>query len=275
MNEPKQPIYIAVTNIKGGVGKTTTAIHLACGLARTFLHKRVLLVDMDPQGSASMGMGLQVADKDITVADLILDRNVPTEAAIRTVGNMDVMVANPSLDRVGRRIGSIPYGPYRLPERLALLKDKYSFIVIDTPPGVGPVLNMSLTVAEKVIVPIDSSFYALLGIKYLLGNIEELRDEANPRLSVLGFLMTMTDNTVMTREARASVARNFPDLIFKRNIRRSVDLRESASAGMPVYDIAPLGHASADYGRWTDEVLSRLGFLTPHEIVSAERSGEQ
>ena len=270
-----QSTILAVTNQKGGVGKTTTAVHLTSALATNGY--RTLLVDMDPQGNASQALGFKLQDHRISVADLIWDKTIPTEQAICKRAGLDVIVANPSLARVERGMVTLTNSELRLAQRLRGLRTIYDFIVIDSAPSFGPLLNSVLNAAEHLIVPVDSNFFALMGIQKLLGEIDEIRSGTNSTLNVLGYLMTMVDRTIICGQTNDAVTQNFSSLVFSTRIRRAVSLREAPMLGKTVFEYEPHSGAAEEYLRLAVEVSARLQALKQNQnlrliMTSSERS---
>jgi chromosome partitioning protein len=256
---------IAVTNQKGGVGKTTTSINLACALA--VAGKRVLAIDSDPHGNLTQGLGLPIQDLIVTLRDLIMDRAVSTESAIiRNANGIDVIGANPLLAQTARWMVTKTNAELRLRQRIVGLRESYDFIVIDSCPGLGTLLNSTLNAADRLIIPVDPGFYGYMGIQELQKEIEDIREGTNPDLSLLGVVMTLSERTVIARETFDALIAQFGDQVFETQIRRSVALRESPALGQSVFRYAPKSHGAEDYSRLAFEVLERLGSVT----VSAE-----
>jgi len=248
---------VAITNQKGGVGKTTTAINLAQALALQDL--KVLLVDLDPQGNATQGVGIRLENIQASIAELIRDRAFPIAGAVYQGDGLDLIPATPLLARVEREMVALTNSELRLAHRLQGLRSQYSVIIIDTPPTFGPLMNSALNAATHLVVPVDSSYFALMGIKELQAEVDEIQRGTNPRLEVMGYLLTLVDPTNIASQTWDTLISCFGNQVFETRIRRSVKLREAPALGKTIFHHAPESAGARDYLGLANEVMARLG----------------
>ena len=248
---------LAIVNQKGGVGKTTTAVNLAAGLA--LAERPTLLVDLDPQGNATTGLGVQKAGLNPTVYHVLLGGEA-TEKAIRETIVPSLRLLPADIDLVGAEIELVgaTRREHRLRDVLESVSAAYDYIVVDCPPSLGLLTINALVAADRVLVPLQCEFYALEGLAYLLKRTVKLvREKLNPGLDLLGILLTMYDGrTSLTLQIREEVNRYFPGQVFETVIPRNVRLTEAPSHGRPVmlHDLKSSG--SAAYLELTREVLN-------------------
>jgi chromosome partitioning protein len=246
----------AIANQKGGVGKTTTAVNVAACVADAGYE--TLLVDLDPQCNATVGINVAKDRKpnvyDVLAGDITLD-----QAAIPTsIRGLSVVPSSPDLAGANVELPRIAGSETRLREQLGDVRDSYLFTVLDCPPSLGPLTVNALVAADRVIVPVQSEYYALEGLAGLLDTIGLIRRELNPGLTVAGMVLTMHDGrTRLAQDVEREVREHFPDLVFEAVIPRNVRVGEAPSFGVPVTRHDPHCSGSAAYLMLAKEVAAR------------------
>ena len=246
----------AIANQKGGVGKTTTAVNVAACIAEAGV--RTLLVDVDPQGNATTGVG---ADRMSGVGLYeVLGGEVDARAAVRETGveNLHLLASTPDLAGATMELPRLAGSERRLRDALAPLREDYPFVLLDCPPSLGPLTVNALVAADRVIVPVQTEYFALEGLAGLLDTLSLVQRELNPRLTVAGMLLTMHDSrTKLAQDVEREVRTHFPDLVFDTVIPRNVRLGEAPSFGRPVIHHDPHCAGSEAYFELAKEVASR------------------
>jgi chromosome partitioning protein len=247
---------VAIANQKGGVGKTTTAVNLAASIADAGYP--TLLADLDPQCNATVALGLPKGGSpnvyDCLTGELTLDR----AARASGVSRLSVVPSTPELAGANVELPRIPGSETRLRAQLGGVRDAYLFTLLDCPPSLGPITVNALVAADKVIVPVQTEYFALEGLAQLLDTLSLIRRELNPRLVVAGMILTMHDGrTRLARDVEREVRAHFPELVFETVIPRNVRLSEAPSFGMPAIHHAPRSAGSAAYLRLAKEVAAR------------------
>jgi chromosome partitioning protein len=251
-------MVIAMCNQKGGVGKTTTTINLGAALAE--LGRRVLLVDFDPQGSLSVGLGVNPHTLEHSIYDLLLSRDTPIDDVVDRTGvpNLDILPSNIDLSAAEVQLVSEVAREQTLLRVLEKVKPRYDVILIDCAPSLGLLTINALTAADKVIMPLETEFFALRGIALLTDTITKVTDRLNPRLEILGILGTMYDpRTLHNREVLERVVQAFGDRVFHTVIRRTVKFPETTVAGEPITTYATNSPGATAYRTLAREVLAR------------------
>ncbi|MEE8637697.1 MAG: AAA family ATPase [Candidatus Margulisiibacteriota bacterium] len=249
------PLAYAVVNQKGGVGKTTTTVNLAAYLA-TF-GKKILLVDIDPQSNASVGLGINRATVVRCLYSVLIE-GVPAEEIIlkSSISNLDVLPSTPRLAGAEVELVSLEPRETRLKQALSSVKENYDLIIIDCPPSLSLLTVNALTSADEVIIPIQCEYYALEGISQLTHTLELVRESLNPELKIRGIILTMYDQrTLLSAQVAEETRKYFGNKVFKTVIPRNIRLAEAPSFGQPIIFYDPGSKGAEAYENLCREVL--------------------
>jgi chromosome partitioning protein len=245
----------AIANQKGGVGKTTTAVNVAACIAAAGY--RTLLVDVDPQGNATTGLGLERVSPGLYD---VLGGDITAAEAVRPSGieRLDLLVSTADLAGATMELPRLPGSENRLREALAGVREAYAYVILDCPPSLGPLTVNALVAADRVIVPVQTEYFALEGLAGLLDTLDLIQRELNPRLTVAGMLLTMHDSrTKLAQDVESEIRRHFPKLVFDTVIPRNVRLGEAPSYGRAVIHHDPHCAGSEAYFELAKEVAAR------------------
>ena len=250
-------VTIAVTNQKGGVGKTTSAVNVAYYLAKS--GKRVLLVDLDPQGNATSGLGIDKANLEATMSEVLLESSTLANAVVKTEHkNLWLAPTTAHLANVEVEIAAMQHKFTRLKTALVTAEGDYDYIIIDSPPSLSLLTVNGLIAAKYVLLPVQAEFYALEGLGQLLETMKLVRKGMNPGLELLGVLSTMMDTrTTLSNQVHAEIKKHFADKVFQTTIPRNIRLAEAPSHGVPIGAYDRWSKGARAYKALAKEVVER------------------
>ena len=246
---------ISIANQKGGVGKTTTSINLSTILAKK--GRKVLLIDADPQGNASSGVGVDRDDIELSTYDILIDdTDIAKVVKMTNIKNLDICPSNINLAGAEVELVSMMSREHRLKEKLDAIKNDYDFIIIDCPPSLGLITLNAFTASDSVLIPVQCEYYALEGLGQLLNTINLVKKHLNKDIEIEGALLTMYDiRTNLSNQVVKEVKKYFNEKVYKTVIPRNVKLSEAPSYGMPISIYEPRSKGAKSYDKFVKEFL--------------------
>ena len=250
---------IAITNQKGGVGKTTTSVNLSSCLA--YENKKTLLIDCDPQGNSTSGLGIEKDDYKLSIYDCFVDSSKTKDAVIKTkYNNLYIIPSSSDLSAAEIELAYEDKREFFLKNAIDMIKKNFDFIIIDSPPALGMITINIMTASDSVLIPIQCEYYALEGLTQLLNTIKLTQNHFNKKLSIEGLLLTMLDQrTNLGLEVSQEVRKYFKEKVYKTVIPRNIKLSEAPSAGICIFDYDSSSVGAQAYKELAKEVLSRNG----------------
>ena len=246
---------IAVANQKGGVGKTTTSVNLSAAFAE--MGKKVLLIDCDPQGNATSGLGIEKDGLELSIYDALINDTPMEEIILQTQFGLDMVPSVMDLAGAEVELVNLDDKQYRLKKSVELVKEKYDYILIDCPPSLGHVTLNALTAADSVLLPLQCEFYALEGLSQLLSTVQLVQEQLNGDLRIEGLVLTMYDSrTNLAEQVVEEVKTHFPDMVYATKIPRNVRLSEAPSFGKPIFAYASSSKGAQAYMSLAEEVVA-------------------
>ena len=246
---------IAVANQKVGVGKTTTSVNLSAAFAE--MGKKVLLIDCDPQGNATSGLGIEKDGLELSIYDALINDTSMEEIILQTQFGLDMVPSVMDLAGAEVELVNLDDKQYRRKKAVERIKDKYDYILIDCPPSLGHVTLNALTAADSVLLPLQCEFYALEGLSQLLSTVQLVQEQLNEKLRIEGLVLTMYDSrTNLAEQVVEEVKTHFPDMVYATKIPRNVRLSEAPSFGKPIFAYASSSKGAQAYMSLAEEVVA-------------------
>ncbi|MBQ9132539.1 MAG: ParA family protein [Clostridia bacterium] len=249
---------ISFANQKGGVGKTTSAVNIASSLG--VLGYKVLMIDLDPQGNATSGVGIMKKNLKTTVFDMLTTDATAESVAIKTnYDNLSIIPANTSLARAEYELGDVENGEYVMKKKLDAIRDSYDYIIIDCPPSLGMLTVNAMTASDGVVIPMQCEFFALEGLSQLMFTISRIKTHYNKSLNVTGILITMHNNRlILSMQVISELRKHYADKLFETTISRNVKVSEAPGFGAPVYYHEKRSKGAVEYMNVAKELSERI-----------------